>query len=108
MTLFKRQPSIPQLCRNSRWLVVSRHDFHYSVANNDDRPRREMCVRAGKQFWDVQFSLEFPIRFPMNPEPPGLFARILIRNVGLVYSAWNMDIRDSCEAQLYLFAQMPC
>lgn len=48
-----------------------------------------------------------PLRFPLDKTPSGLFARMLLRNVGLKFCHWNFDRRGGFEASAYLHAQWP-
>ncbi len=108
MGLLSVTVSVPALCRQAgKWLCLEEHGFHYAIVNNDERPRRTIISRGAPQFSSFQFTARLSVRFSLKDEPRGLFAKILLRNSGLVYSAWNMAIEGSCEAQLYLFANVP-
>ncbi len=100
-------PTVPGLCRQTgRWICVDRDGFHYRIANNDERPRRTIVARSAPQFSSFQFTIRLSVRLSLKDEPKGLFAKTLLRNGGLVHAAWNMAIEGSCEAQLYLFANI--
>ena len=53
------------------------------------------------------FQTWLPIRFSLEHEPKGLFARVLLRNGNLHLSSWSMAIGGSCEACLTLVTNLP-
>lgn len=53
------------------------------------------------------FEAELPVRFSLEDTPSDLFARVLLRSVPLKFASWRMDVRQSCEALLFLSVQWP-
>jgi hypothetical protein len=105
---WRQQEMIPRLCaESSRWTVVSREVDAYQVRNDDGRRPVYIRVNQSRGATTTHFQAFFPIRFSLEREPPGLFARILLRNFHLKLATWGMFIGGSCEACLYLAAQVP-
>jgi hypothetical protein len=99
---------VMEACRaTGRWQIMARRGDWWYVANTDDRRQHEIGVRYSEKLVVAKFSCLFPIRFPLQREPAGLFARLLMRSHDLNYARWVMHISDSCEGQPYLFAQWP-
>jgi hypothetical protein len=104
----KKVNPIIQACRETgAWRIMASRGDWYSVANTDDRRQHEISVRYSESLTVVKFSCRFSIGFPLQREPPGLCARILMRSHDLCYAKWVMTISDSCEGQPYLYAQWP-
>jgi hypothetical protein len=107
MRIFRRD-LIPRFCRESgRWVVVEREVDNYRLRNNDMRSHVYITVfqRPGAAF--VLFQSWFSVRFSLEHEPRGLFARVLLRNFDLQHAGWSMFIGESCEACLLLSASVP-
>ena len=99
---------VMEACRaTGKWQIMARRGDWWYVANTDQRRQHEIAVRYSEKLVVAKFSCTFPIRFPLRPEHPGLFARLLMRSHDLCYAHWTMYISDSCEGQPYLFAQWP-
>ncbi len=99
---------IPRLCRESgRWLVVRREGDCHIVQATDHRAVKEITVRDCTNSYTVLFQAWFPVRFPLDNPPSGLFGRVLMRNLDLYFSGWAVSIGGSCEACLTLAALVP-
>ena len=99
---------VERLCEESgKWLIASRLGDRYSVVNADRMTQRFIDVRTCEEMAFVKFTAEFPVRFSLDREPRGLFARVLMRCIPLHFANWRLDIGESCEAVLYLFASQP-
>jgi hypothetical protein len=108
MKLFRRDDLVTRLCRESgRWFITGREGDSYDLRSNDAAAIRFLSVRHRPDVDYVMFNAALPLRFPLDRTPSGLFARMLLRNVGLKYCHWNMDLRGSLEAVAYLHAQWP-
>jgi hypothetical protein len=107
MQLFRRE-MIPRLCEESgRWVVISSEAGDYRVRNADGRATVYINVYQRPGTCDTLFQANFPIRFSLEREPAGLFARVLMRNFSLKFSSWMMYIGESCEACLILAGRVP-
>ena len=96
------------MCRlTGQWIVVGREGDSYELRSDDRRTVRTLSVRHRPDADYLMFQAALPLRFPLDRTPSGLFARMLLRNVGLKYSHWNLDLRGSFEASAYLSAQWP-
>lgn len=102
----KRDP-IPVLCRRSGWMVVQRQADRYWVRSCTDSAGATLRLSNGSGRHYICFHGDFPVRFSLERPPSGLFARLLMRNLDLLVSGWCLNIHASCEAQLYLMAQLP-
>jgi hypothetical protein len=110
MALLPRRAVNPiiEACRaTGDWQIMARRGDWWTVANTDDGRQHDIAVRYSEKLVVVKFLCHFPIRFSLEHEPKGLFARLLMRNHDLHYAFWVMQIGDSCEGQPYLFAQWP-
>jgi hypothetical protein len=111
MSLFparRNDLQVMEWCRASgAWQFNCKDGDWWYITNNDARRNHRIGVRHSAKLAVVKFSAKFPMRFSLRPEPPGLFARLLMRSHDLAYASWIMNIADSCEAQPYLFAQWP-
>ena len=105
MNLFGKKHMVPRLCSRSGWLLVKREEDRHWVRSSDEKETRLVRVRNNGQF--MKFVGELPVRFSLETPPSGLFARLLMRSIWLDFASWRMDIGDSCEAILYLAAQLP-
>jgi hypothetical protein len=101
-----RHEMIPRLCEESRrWVVVLSEASEYQVRNDDERRAVYITVSQRPGLLHTHFQAHFRIRFSLEREPPGLFARVLMRNFALGLSAWSMYIGGSCEACLTIWAK---
>lgn len=109
MKLRRQEELIPKLCRESgRWLVSGRDGGDcYQVRTAGSDTIRYIDVRHQDDVRSVKFSATFPVRFPLENTPSGLFARLLLRSVSLHHSHWLIEIWESCEALPYLVARQP-
>ena len=100
---------IPQLCREggNRWVVISKEPGSYRLRNNDGRRPVYITVSQRAGTTTVLFQAFFPVRFSLEREPRGLFARVLMRNFNLGRVAWSMYIGESSEACLTLWTNVP-
>lgn len=99
---------IPRLCHESgRWLMVRREGDRYIVQARDHRAVHEISVRDNGNTYTVLFQGWFPVRFSLDNPPSGLFARLLLRNMELHFSAWAIAIGGSCEACPTVAALVP-
>ncbi len=97
---------IERLCRETGWLLAEKEGDLYRVRPGDHRPRQYINIRHSTGT-NVIFQTWFPVRFPLDKEQPGLFARVLLRNFSLKWSLWATSIEESCEAVLSLSARVP-
>jgi hypothetical protein len=105
---YYQQEMVPRLCAESRrWVVVSAEAGSYKVRNNDGRRSVHITVSQRPGATCTLFQAFFGIRFSLEREPRGLFARVLLRNFQLKFAAWGMYIGESCEACLYLSTLVP-
>ena len=107
MSLFRRKDLIESLCQRSGWWVAGRERDRYLVRCGNHTTVHYIDVRHGDGMSTVRFQAAFPVRFPLDHEPAGLFARLLMRNIALRYVSWHMDIQESCEGLIYLSGQWP-
>ena len=106
MNLFRRNDLIERLCRRSGKWEIRRHNGDiYMLHARDERAGQLIRVRYSPGYM-LLFESELPVRFSLASPPAGLFARVLMRSVSLKLASWRMDIRESCEAMLYLSAQL--
>ena len=101
------QDFIERLCRQSGWLLVSREHDRYVVRSGDHTAQHEVHIRWNPSFANTVFQGWFPIRFSLEREAPGLYARLMLRNRDLHWSSWTMDLGGSCEACTYVAASLP-
>ena len=99
---------IERSARLTGWAIFSRHG-DFTTVQSRDRPGNERLVTVKYRQGDsmVKFTAELPIRFSLERTPQGLFARLLLRNVSLPWSHWNIEIEQACEAQPYLVGIWP-
>lgn len=98
---------IERLCQQTGMVLVSREADCYQVRNGDHTSKRYIDVTYSERVANVLFQTWLPIRFSLEHEPKGLFARVLLRNGNLHLSSWSMAIGGSCEACLTLVTDMP-
>ena len=101
------QDLIERLCRQSGWIFIHREADRYRVRASEHPPIRDIDVWYATRLTNVLFQVDFPIRFSLDPEPSGLFARLMMRNSRLTWSAWSMSLGGSCEACPILVANVP-
>ena len=107
MSLFKRDDLVAHLCRRSgKWYVHNRRGPLHWVCACDEKSMLLIRVSYRPGYF-LMFEAELPIRFSLENPPSGLFGRVLLRSGALKLASWRMDIRESCEAVLYLSVQMP-
>lgn len=106
MRAFGREDRIARLCRETGWQLVGKEGELYTVQSAGPGGVRLIGVRDGGRGW-VKFTAEFPIRFPLDRTPSGLFARLLLRSHALKYTHWLMDLWGDFEALPYLMGQWP-
>jgi hypothetical protein len=102
---FAREDLIEHLCGQTRTLIISREGTDYWV-----RPpcaARTQSIRVGVGGSDVLFQQHFCVKFPLDRETPGLFARLMLRNFDLHYGAWSMHIAGQCDGNLSVAARIP-
>jgi hypothetical protein len=104
----KDESLIEWSARLTGWAIYSRKGDFYTIQSRDV-PGAERLVVVNYRDGDssVKFICHFPVRFPLDRTPQGLFARLLMRSVTLCWSAWAMDIHQSCEGQPYLVGIWP-
>lgn len=108
MGLFRRDNLITRLCRESgRWLLIGREGELYWVRADGCGRLQEIFIRYREHAASVAFQSRFPVRFPLDGPPSGLYARLLMRNFQRVFTSWAMDIGESCEAVLRVVARVP-
>ena len=106
MGLFGGTLCIADLCRQSgNWHLADRKgDLHWVHAHGG---MGQMIRIRYRPSFTMLFEAELPVRFSLEHAPSGLFARVLLRSVPLNFASWRMDLRQSCEAVLFLSAQLP-
>jgi hypothetical protein len=108
MGLFQRDPIAPLLKESGRWVIVSKEGSDYRIRNKDRRQSVYIYVVRRPGAYSTLFQAHFPVQFSLTHEPKGLFARVLLRNLNLMYgAAWSMYIGGSAEACLTLIARVP-
>ena len=108
MKLFRQEGLVPRLCRESgRWQVTGVEGDVHDVCNTGPKAIRFIRVRYREDTHWMKFTSEFPVRFPFTSTPAGVFARLLMRNTGLRYAHWSMDLWGSCEGMPYMTTQWP-
>ena len=108
MRVFGREDFVTRMCRLSgRWTITGREGDGYDLRSNDARAVRYLSARHRPGVDYVMFHAALPLRFPLDRTPSGLFARLLLRNAGLQFCHWNLDLRGGFEASAYLHAQWP-
>lgn len=108
MGLLTREDFVRRLARRTRcWEVVAQKGDSYELRSNDTRAVRRLTVRHRQGVGYVLFQAGFPVSFPLDRTPPGIFARVLLRNVCLKLCHWNMDLQGGLESWLYLCGQWP-
>jgi hypothetical protein len=108
MSLFRRKTVIESLCQQSGCQFCFRDGQLYVVRSGGrDLYYIPITVHYIDSHRWTKFNAELPVRFPLGRTPDGLFAKAMMRNFNLGYSHWLMDIRESCDAILYLSAQTP-
>lgn len=98
---------IERLCQATGMVLVSREADRYQVRNSDHTRRQYIDIVYAESFASVLFQTWLPIKFSLEHEPKGLFARVLLRNLDLRWSCWAMTIGGSCEACLTLVTHLP-
>jgi hypothetical protein len=96
---------VEALCRRTGTLILRREGGEYWV-----RPpcaTRGQSIRLGAGGGNVLFQHHLGVEFPLDREPPGLFARLLLRNLDLSWTAWSMTIAGRCDAHLSVSARIP-
>jgi hypothetical protein len=101
------QDFIERLCWESGWLLVARENDMYTVRSGDHTVQQMVYVRWSPQFASALFYSFFPVRFSLEREAPGLYARLMMRNQDLHWSAWSTDLGGSCEACPMVKALIP-
>jgi hypothetical protein len=100
-----REDLIESLCGRTGSLLISREGDRYWV--------RPPCATRGQRIRivasdrSVLFQEYLDVEFPLDREPPGLFARLMLRNFNLFYAAWNMTIGGRCDALVCVCARIP-
>jgi hypothetical protein len=108
--MLRRKTEIERLCRRSgKWAVIEfdRVD-RYQVRTTTARHLCEVTVRhvSGKRAC-TRFQCWLPVQFSLQNPPSGLFGRLLMRSWDLRWSAWHINIADSCEASACLSVLIP-
>jgi hypothetical protein len=98
---------VSRLCRETGFSLTGREADHYQVRLMDHRSPVFIEVRYSDRSPNAMFQAWFPVRFSLEKPPAGLFARVLLRNTSMTWSAWGMSIGQSCEACLYVSASIP-
>ena len=107
MRAFGREDFITRLCRETGWLVLGQEGDLYTVRSSGPQGVRHLGVRHRHGGGWIKFTAEFPIRFPLDRTPSGIFARLLLRGHALKYSHWRMELWGDFEALPFLLAQWP-
>ncbi len=107
MRAFGREDFITRLCRETGWLMIGREGDLYAVRSAGSGGVRLIDVRHTQGGGWVKFTAQFPVRFPLDRTPSGLFARLLLRSRALKHSHWLMDLWGGLEALPYLYGQWP-
>ena len=68
---------------------------------------RGQSIRVCGDHFSVLFHQPFSTTFPLQPEPPGLFARLMLRNFDLHYANWAISIGGRCDAAPSVSARLP-
>lgn len=107
MSLFRRKDLIESLCQHNGFVLTERDAERYLIRLGGPRPRQFITVQYREDFSSVVFQGWFSVRFSLERESQGLFARVLMRNFELRWPSWAMSIGESCEACLCLVARIP-
>lgn len=99
---------IHRLCRESgRWRLVEREGDRYHVVADDGSPLQPIWLRYRQgRSESIPLQSRFPVRFPLDNPPSGLFGRLLMRNFTLVHAYWAVNLGESCEALLWVLARV--
>src|SRR5262249_20836227 len=100
-----REDPIEALCRGTGTRIVHREGDECWV-----RPlcaTRGQSIRVGVGGGNALFQHHLGVDFPLGREPPGLFARLMLRNFELRWAAWSMTIAGRCDARLSVSARIP-
>jgi hypothetical protein len=106
----KEESWIASLCRQTRKWTVTGFDGQdrFTVRTKGDEVIYPVTVRtSGQSSYGTRFQCFLPLRFPMETPPSGLFGRLMMRSREMDWSAWQLIIVESCEAQLYVTALIP-
>ena len=106
MRAFGREDLITRLCRKTGWLLLGRQEDLYTVRSPGPAGVQLIAIRH-RHRGRVKFTAGFPVRFPLDRTPPGLFARLLLRSRDLKHSHWLMDLWGGLEALPYLHGRWP-
>lgn len=108
--LFRRKDRITRLCRQTGKFVVADYEkpASYWVRSTGayGTMYRTVVVDDGKPT-RTRFQTFLPVGFPLDRPPSGLFARLLMRSWDLRWSAWVVNILDSCEARACVTVLVP-
>jgi hypothetical protein len=100
-----RETLVESLVRQSGLHIINRDADRYWLRFLDGSPARIVHVKHGENMCTMGFTAELAIRFPLDKEVQGLFARLMMRSTELCYASWRMDIGGSTQAIVYLYAQ---
>jgi hypothetical protein len=108
MSYYRPEALILTFARQSRWRVVGQDaDCYRFVADDPARCWQPVAVRYRDDAPSVLFQSWLPVRFPLERPLSGHYPRLLLRNFGLSYGSWAMEIAESCEACLCVAARLP-
>lgn len=107
--MFNRKSQIQKLCEQTGVHFRYRDGPNYGVIQEGLRQGDFTAITVNQQDdrpW-IRFNCNLPIRFPLDRTPDRLFARAMMRSIPLGFARWHMDISESSDASLYLFAAVP-
>ena len=107
--MFRRKTKIEQLARQTRHWAVTAFDKtdRYWLRTTSGREVHDVLVGYHRKFHNTVFQTWLPIRFSLDNPPSGLFGRLLMRSWDLRWSAWIVNIGESCEATICVKACIP-
>jgi hypothetical protein len=107
VSLFKRDTLVEQLAKTTGWPIAESCGDAYTLRSPDPGVVRHVWVRHQQGNSFMKFSATFPVRFPLDRTPDGLYGRLLLRSMNLNWCNWLMEIADNCQAQPFLWGMWP-
>lgn len=107
--MFRRKTKIELMCRQTgRWAMINfdKQD-NFTVRTISACTVYPINVRHHPKRTTTRFQTWLPVRFPLGNPPSGLFGKLLLRSWDLPWSAWCINIVDSCEATACVSALVP-
>jgi hypothetical protein len=107
--MFRRKTKIELLCEKTRKWAVVRFDKvdYFTVRTLGPCEVYSINIRHHRKHTSTLFQTWLPVNFSLGNTPSGLFGKLLLRSWDLNWSAWGINIGDSCEAIAAVSALVP-